>query len=750
MTASFDQFKAALADRYAIETEIGAGGMATVYRAEDLKHSRKVAVKVLRPELAAAVGADRFLREIEVAAQLQHPHILTLIDSGEAAGFLFYVMPFVEDESLSDRMTREGQIGWSDAVQVAREVASALDYAHRQGLVHRDIKPANILLSQGHAVVVDFGIAKAISTSGAAGLTQAGMTLGTPWYMSPEQATGQSDLDGRTDIYALGCVLYEMLCGKPPFDGPTAQAIIAQTISAPVSKLENAPADTPRPLEEQIIKAMAKDPADRYQTAGEFANALRTGTGELAAWRLGGRRWVLPSVIAAAVVVILAALFTRLGTPTSSVVAGADVIAVLPFNVSGASVDYLGEGMVDLLSANLNGVGGIRTVDSRRVISTWTKRGGESGFGLDGALAVAREVDAGSVLIGSVVEVGNSVRFNAELYSVNGNEIARAQLDGPADDVLTLIDSLSLRLLRAAWRSNEPLPSISVSGITSGSMDAIRAYLRGASFYREGQWDSAVVAFEEAVRHDSTFALAHYHLASSNGWIGGLGSPAQRPAIEAAVRFADRLPERDRAVVMAYDHFQRNEIAAIDTLRAYVSRYPSDALGWHLLGDVQYHARPVLGLSREEYLEPFDRAIELDSSFSPAALHPAEIALQSRDETLYRRYTKLLPASVQQAAQLRQLGSLTFGGLDAGLAALDTLATSLQGAGAVALATPFLETRLRTRVLAMFDSIQAAVPPKSNRWVQGKMLEWLASLPLGKVDFFRNLLEDHHHSRRST
>ena len=228
-------------------------------------------------------------------------------------------------------------------------------------------------------------------------------------------------------------------------------------------------------------------------------------------------------------------------------------------------------------------------------------------------------------------------------------------------------------------------------------MDAIRAYLRGARFYRGGQWDSAVGAFEEAVQHDSTFALAYYHLASSNGWIGGLGSPAQRPAIKAAVRFADRLPARDRAVVMAYNHFQRNEIAAIDTLRAYVSRYPSDALGWHLLGDVQYHARPVLGLSREEYLEPFDRAIELDSSFSPAVLHPAEIALQSRDETLYRRYMELLPASVQQAAQLRQLGSLTFGGLDAGLAALDMLAPSLQSAGAVALATPYLETRLRAR-----------------------------------------------------
>ena len=275
MTASFDQFKAALADRYAIETEIGAGGMATVYRAEDLKHSRKVAVKVLRPELAAAVGADRFLREIEVAAQLQHPHILTLIDSGEAAGFLFYVMPFVDDESLSDRMTREGQIGWSDAVQIAREVASALDYAHRQGLVHRDIKPANILLSQGHAVVVDFGIAKAISTAGAAGLTQAGMTLGTPWYMSPEQATGQSDLDGRTDIYALGCVLYEMLCGKPPFDGPTAQAIIAKTISAPVTKLENAPADTPRPLEEQIIKVV-----EDVRLCGNASTFGRTSGGE--------------------------------------------------------------------------------------------------------------------------------------------------------------------------------------------------------------------------------------------------------------------------------------------------------------------------------------------------------------------------------------------------------------------------------------------------------------------------------------
>ena len=228
MAEQLDTLRSALADHYAIERELGAGGMAIVYLARDLKHDRHVAVKVFRPELAASLGTDRFLREIQVTAKLQHPHILPLYDSGEAGGFLYYVMPYVEGESLADLVAREGQLGFSDAVRITREVAEALAYAHSYGIIHRDIKPQNILLSGGHAVVADFGIARAVSEAGGEKLTQTGMAVGTPAYMSPEQAGGDQHVDGRSDIYSLGCVLYEMLIGQIPFTGSTPQAIMAR------------------------------------------------------------------------------------------------------------------------------------------------------------------------------------------------------------------------------------------------------------------------------------------------------------------------------------------------------------------------------------------------------------------------------------------------------------------------------------------------------------------------------------------
>src|SRR3954463_486963 len=232
--------QAALADRYLLEEEVGAGGMATVYLAEDLRHDRKVAIKVLRPELAAVIGAERFLREIKTIANLQHPHILGLIDSGEVHGTAYYVMPFVEGESLRDRLTREKQLPIADAVRIATEVAGALDYAHRHGVIHRDIKPENILLHDGAALVADFGIALAASKAGGDRMTETGMSLGTPQYMSPEQAMGQREITGCSDIYSLGCVTYEMLTGEPPFTGPTAQAIVARVMT-----------EEPRPLVSQ-------------------------------------------------------------------------------------------------------------------------------------------------------------------------------------------------------------------------------------------------------------------------------------------------------------------------------------------------------------------------------------------------------------------------------------------------------------------------------------------------------------------
>ncbi len=269
-----DRLTTALADRYRIERELGQGGMATVYLAEDIKHRRHVALKVLRPELAAVVGGDRFLTEIRTTANLQHPHILALFDSGQADSFLFYVMPYVEGESLRDRLDREKQLPVDDAVRIAREVASALDYAHRHGVIHRDIKPENILLHDGTALVADFGIALALSSAGGTRMTETGMSLGTPHYMSPEQAMGQREITARSDVYALGAVLYEMLLGEPPFTGPTAQAIVAKVMTekpAPITQRRERVSET---VEAAVLTALEKLPADRFATAAEFSLAL--------------------------------------------------------------------------------------------------------------------------------------------------------------------------------------------------------------------------------------------------------------------------------------------------------------------------------------------------------------------------------------------------------------------------------------------------------------------------------------------
>jgi TolB-like protein/tRNA A-37 threonylcarbamoyl transferase component Bud32/predicted Zn-dependent protease len=262
----------ALATTYKVERAIGAGGMATVYLAEDLKHRRKVAVKVMRPDLAATLGAERFLREVEIAAQLSHPHILPVYDSGQADGLLYYVMPYVEGESLQERMQREGQLPVEDALRIAREVSEALSYAHERNIIHRDIKPANIMLSRGHALVADFGIARAMG--GGASITQTGLAVGTPQYMSPEQASGSSGVDGRADVYALGCVLYEMISGEPPFTGPTPQAIITRSLTENPRSLNASRVGLPVTLDGIVIRALAKSPADRFQSPGALSTAL--------------------------------------------------------------------------------------------------------------------------------------------------------------------------------------------------------------------------------------------------------------------------------------------------------------------------------------------------------------------------------------------------------------------------------------------------------------------------------------------
>src|SRR6059036_845831 len=295
------QLSSALAGRYTIERELGAGGMATVYLARDVKHDRAVALKILRPELAAALGAERFLQEIRISAKLDHPHILTLIDSGESEGFVWYVLPYVRGESLREKLTREQQLSIEETVRIATQVASALDYAHGHGVIHRDIKPENILLHEGEAVVADFGIALAVREAGGDRLTESGLSLGTPQYMSPEQATGDRQLDARSDIYSLGAVLYEMLAGEPPFSGATTQAVIAKLLTERPTGLRTVRDTVPEGIDAAVAKALSKVPADRFGGAAQFAAALAVSPAEPTA---GGRRRRV--VVAAGIVGALA------------------------------------------------------------------------------------------------------------------------------------------------------------------------------------------------------------------------------------------------------------------------------------------------------------------------------------------------------------------------------------------------------------------------------------------------------------
>jgi len=333
MTAITDRLAAALADRYRIERELGAGGMATVYLAHDLRHDRQVALKLLRPELGAILGGDRFLQEIKVTANLQHPHILPLFDSGSADGLLFYVMPLVEGETLRQRLEREKQLPVPEAVRIASEVAGALDYAHRHGVIHRDIKPENILVHDGRALVADFGIALAVRNAGGSRLTETGLSLGTPHYMSPEQATGDRELDARTDVYALGCVLYEMLTGAPPHTGPTAQAVITKLVTEEAAPVTDQRRAVPPHVADAVHRALEKLPADRFATAAEFGDALRdTGRAE---GRTGGREarsggpaarraamlpWTLLAAAGLAIAILGASLWRRPAAPAGDVV----------------------------------------------------------------------------------------------------------------------------------------------------------------------------------------------------------------------------------------------------------------------------------------------------------------------------------------------------------------------------------------------------------------------------------------------
>lgn len=452
----FPQIAAALADRYDVKHRIGIGGMATVYLAEDRRHQRPVAIKVLQPELAATLGSDRFLREISIAARLQHPHILTLIDSGEAGGFLYYVMPFVEGESLRRRLNHEGELPVEDVVEIMHDLADALAHAHAQGVVHRDIKPDNILLTGRQAQVMDFGVAKAVSEASArSGITSAGTAVGTPAYMAPEQAAADPNVDHRADLYALGVVAYELLTGRVPFDYDTPQELIAAHVTRDPVPILDVRATLPTGVAQIVMRCLEKRPADRWQSADELVRALETvRTGTSAASGIashvriaspGRRRW-LPwiGVVAAATVGAVAWMLIPQGgeAPVATALDPAR-IAVLYFDdrSPAQNVSYLADGLTESLIQELSRVDALRVI-SRNGVRPY--RGGA--VTLD---SIVRALQVGTLVEGSVARSGDVVRVTVDLVDAETEEHLESRtLEQPWEELFALQDTLSAEVSR--------------------------------------------------------------------------------------------------------------------------------------------------------------------------------------------------------------------------------------------------------------------------------------------------------------
>jgi serine/threonine-protein kinase len=614
-----------LAGRYTLERELGRGGTATVYLATDARHRRRVAVKILRPDVAAALGRERFLREIDIAARLSHPHILPLHDSGESDGLVFYVMPYVEGETLRERIRREGPLPLDDALRITREVADALAYAHRSGVVHRDIKPGNILLHAGHAVVADFGIARAISAATGETtreeITSHGMIIGTPAYLSPEQAT-HGAVDARTDIYALGCVLHEMLSGEAPFIARSPQAVVAAHLHQRPTPLRVLRSTVPAEVEAAVLVALEKRPADRFPDAPAFVAALGGESRPAVTRRTARRRRLLLGGGALAV----AAGAAIWGWTRDATVLDPNRVLVLP--MAGPGPDSAGQRDAATLAliASLNSTSSIVGLDGAKIAAA-------------GPLAPARarrlaRTQRAAFLVDASLLRADSLRLLLNVEDLRDGSLVHYVVGfAPGIDAWAIGVRAALELLPTVLHTTRPaeLPSL-----TGRSPAAMAEYFLGEGAYRRAAFTEALAHFRRAVEVDSTFALAALRGAQAANW---LHQQAETQAlIGVALAYEGVLPPRFRELTRGLDDFVHGRAdSAVARFRRAAALDPTAAEPWMWLGETYHHllprASPLDTLAEASYRKVHD----LDSTFAPVLYHLIELAARRGDRVETRR-----------------------------------------------------------------------------------------------------------------
>jgi len=628
------RLQASLGDAFTIGRELGGGGMSRVFLARERALDRQVVIKTLdlAADAVATTSAERFRREVRTIAKLQHPHIVPLLTAGGDDTLLWYAMPFVAGESLRARLAREGALPLADALRVLREVVDALGFAHEHGLVHRDVKPENILLEAQHAVVADFGIAKAIAAATAADpstpLTSLGLALGTPAYMAPEQAMADVTTNHRADLYSAGAVLYEMLVGAPPYSG-NAQAVIAAHLTAPVPNVSDRRTDVPPAVASLVARLLAKNPAERPQSAREILATLddvvTPGGSRVHAPAAAtpvdrtppnaGGRWTRMGIAVAAVgVFATVAVGAWWKTHAGAAVADdADVVAVMPLATTGDSaLARLGRDLVVTLSANLDGVGALRAVDATTVIMRVPQA-----LPLDRARALARELGARSVLHGSLVHDGPLVRADVVLAPVDGGDpLGRISAQASLDNVRALTDSLTKGVLSQIWRRGKA-PSTVLADVATSSNEALRAFLNGEALFQRFQWDSAVAEYARAAATDTTFAQAVMRMDHARSWASLPPDTALRGRL---VRLMHRLPARDRELLelrLAVLPTRR----WIDSSLVLAARYPDYVVAQYDAGDRILHYGPAVGVPLARAVPYLERLNALAPDHPDNAFH---------------------------------------------------------------------------------------------------------------------------------